>query len=66
LDSRITQQVDTTYQASMDSIAPFFTEGKTAAVPYTNLSAAERREIVQASYEFRNALIQARNALGIS
>lgn len=27
---------------------------------------AERREIVQASYEFRNALIQARNALEIS
>jgi iron uptake system component EfeO len=66
LDSRITEQVDTAYEACMDSIAPFFTEGKTAAVPYTNLSAGERREIVQASYEFRNALIQARNALGIS
>ncbi len=65
LNSAITTQVDAAYQACRNSIAPFVTEGVAAAAPYSSLGTQERRAIVKASYQLRDALIMARDALNL-
>ena len=59
-------KVEETYQACLKTVEPFFTEGQVAAKPYSTLNAQQRGAIVEASYQFCNALIEARDALGIS
>ena len=59
-------KVEQTYQACLKTVEPFFTEGQVAAKPYSSLNAQQRGAIVEASYQFRNALIEVRDALGIS
>ena len=58
-------KVEKTYQACLKTVEPFFTQGQVAAKPYSTLNAQQRGAIVQASYKFRNALVEARNALSI-
>jgi iron uptake system component EfeO len=50
----------------MKTIEPFFSENSVAATPYSQVSTEQRGEIVRASYQFRQALIEARDALGLS
>jgi iron uptake system component EfeO len=66
LDPEIANRVDAAYQACMDSVEPFFNADRVAAVPYRELTTPQRGEIVRTSYQFRNALIEARDALGLS
>lgn len=66
LDPEIANRVDAAYQACMDSIEPFFNDDSVAAVPYRELTTPQRGEVVRTSYQFRNALIEARDALGLS
>jgi len=54
------------YQNCLKTVEPFFTPGRVAAQPYSTLNAQQRQAIVQASYQFRDALVAARQALGIS
>lgn len=65
LEPAIAREVQTTYEACMDTVAPFFQAGQTGGAPYSSVSAAQRQKIVQASYQFRSALIKARESLGL-
>ena len=47
----------------METIKPFFTPGKVAAAPYSSLDAQQRGAIVEASYNYRDALLKAKEAL---
>ncbi len=66
LDSAVATKVDVAYEACKKSIAQFVTEGVAAATPYSSLSMEQRRTILRASYQLRDALIDAREALNIS
>ena len=66
LDSTVAAEVDAAYEVCKESIAPFVTDGVAAAAPYSSLNVEQRRVILQASYQLRDALINAREALGIS
>lgn len=66
LDKEIANRVDAAYQNCMKTIEPFFSENSVAATPYSQVSTEQRGEIVRASYQFRQALIEARDALGLS
>ena len=59
-------KVEETYKACLKTVEPFFTPGQVAAEPYSSLNAQQRGTIVKASYDFRNALIEARDVLGIA
>lgn len=65
LDAAIAAEVDAAYEACQESIAPFVTAGVAAAAPYSSLNVDQRRAILQASYQLRDALIDAREALNI-
>ncbi len=64
-DADLASKVQATYEACMETIKPFLIEGQAGAKPYSSLDEKQRGSIVQASYEFRNALVEAREALGI-
>lgn len=64
-DASLAQSVESAYQACLKSVEPFFTEGQVAAKPYSSVNAKQRDAIVEASYKFRDALIKARNSLGV-
>ena len=63
LDKAISDEVEAAYQACMETIKPFFTPGKVAAAPYSSLDAQQRGAIVEASYNYRDALLKAKEAL---
>ncbi|ELR96758.1 EfeM/EfeO family lipoprotein [Gloeocapsa sp. PCC 73106] len=62
----VAAQVEETYQACLKSVEPYFTEGTVAATPFSSLNNQQRGEIVKASYQFRDALIEAREVLGLA
>ncbi len=64
-DASLAQEVDSAYQACLKTVEPFFTKGQVAAKPYSSVNAQQRGAIVEASYKFRDALIKARDILGI-
>ncbi len=64
-DANLAQKVESAYRACLKTVEPLFTEGKVAAKPYSSLNIQQRNAIVKASYEFRDALIKARDTLGI-
>ncbi|ASC71780.1 Iron uptake system component EfeO [Halomicronema hongdechloris C2206] len=66
LSAEIMTDVDAAYKACMDAIAPFYPDGQVAAMPYSSLSTADRKRISEASYQFRNALIEAAESLGLA
>ncbi|NEP86688.1 MAG: EfeM/EfeO family lipoprotein [Okeania sp. SIO2C2] len=66
LNQNIATRVDAGYQACMNAIAPFFKSNQVAATPYSSLTNQDRRKIVEASYQFRDALLEARAALNLS
>ena len=66
LDSDLVADINAAYKACMKSVEPFFTDGKVAAAPYSSLGATQRRAIVEASYQFRDASIEAAEALGVA
>ena len=65
LDRAISEEVESAYNACMETIEPFFSPGQVAAAPYSSLNAAQRGAIVQASYRYRDALQKAKTALNI-
>jgi iron uptake system component EfeO len=58
-------EMDAAYQACRDAIADFVTEGVAAAAPYSSMQMEDRRAVVQASYQLRDALVNARAALNL-
>lgn len=65
LDPEVANRVEVAYQNCLDTIAPFFTEGSVAAAPYSSLNTQQRQAIVKASYQYRDALIEVRDALNL-
>ncbi len=63
LDQDIVDEVEAAYQACMKTIEPYFTPGKVAATPYSSINAKQRGAIVKASYDYRDALLKAKDAL---
>ncbi len=64
-DASLAQEVESAYQACLKTVEPFFTQGQVAAKPYSSINIKQRDAIVKTSYKFRDALIKARNSLGI-
>ncbi|MDY6783589.1 MAG: EfeM/EfeO family lipoprotein [Cyanobacteriota bacterium] len=64
-DASLADRVQQAYESCLETIEPFVTEGQAATTPYSSLDEQQRGEIVKASYVFRDALIQARNSLGV-
>ncbi|AFY57261.1 putative periplasmic lipoprotein involved in iron transport [Rivularia sp. PCC 7116] len=64
-DASIAQEVESAYQACLKSVEPFFTEGQVAAKPYSTVNAKQRDAIVDAAYNYVNALTKARDSLAI-
>lgn len=64
-DASIAQEVESAYQACLKSVEPFFTSGQVAAKPYSSINAQQRDAIVDAAYNYVDALTKARNSLGI-
>ncbi|MGK7895333.1 MAG: EfeM/EfeO family lipoprotein, partial [Xenococcus sp. (in: cyanobacteria)] len=65
LDQDIIDEVEAAYQDCMKTIEPFFTPGKVAATPYSLVDAQQRGAIVEASYNYRDALLKAKEALAM-
>ncbi|MGD1875256.1 MAG: EfeM/EfeO family lipoprotein [Mastigocoleus sp.] len=65
-DANLAAAVEKTYQDCLKTVEPFFTEGQVAGKPYSSINAKQRGAISDASYKFRDAIIKARDALGIS
>jgi iron uptake system component EfeO len=66
IDPSTVEGVKEAYQNAIATVAPYFTEGQVAAQPYSNLNAAQKAEIVNAAYRFRDRLVDAQNKLGIA
>ena len=65
LEAELASKVKSTYEACLKTIEPFLTEGQAATQPYSSINEKQRGSIVEASYEFRDALIEARDALEV-
>ncbi|MEM6500560.1 MAG: EfeM/EfeO family lipoprotein [Cyanobacteria bacterium P01_C01_bin.89] len=65
LPSKVTNRVDAAYQACMASISKFKIPGQVGMTPYSQVSVADRGKISASAYEFRSAILEARDALGL-
>lgn len=57
--------VEATYKAAMATVEPFFTPGKVAAKPYSQITIAERRAISKAAYAYRDAIMKVADLLKV-
>ena len=64
-DATLAANVESAYQACLKTVESFFTQGQVAAKPYSSVNPQQRGAILEASYKYRDALIKARDALGI-
>ncbi len=65
LEPAIAAQVDQAYKNAMATIAEFVIPGKAMTKPYSSVSAQQRGKIVAAAYQYRDALVKAKEALNI-
>lgn len=65
LPRSIASRVDAAYEACQESIRPYRISGQVGMRPYSSVSVAGRGKISAAAYEFRSAIIEARDALGL-
>lgn len=65
-DPAAADEVTTAVEAALSLVEPSFAAGSVAAAPYSGVGPAERGRIVAASYRLRDALVAAREVLGIA
>ena len=66
LDDTTNGSVDNTYTSAMALVLPHFRKGSAAGTPYSQISIKERRAIADASNRLRDAIIVARDRIGIT
>lgn len=66
LDKAITDEVESAYTACLQTVESFFPTGQVAAIPYSSVTVEQRGDILRASYRYRDALLKAKTAMGIS
>lgn len=63
-NDEVSQEVTDSYKAAKKIVDPFFSEwGGAGTKPYCEVSNETRGEIVQASYRYRDALLEAQKTL---
>ena len=65
-DMATASAVETAHRAALATVAPFFVNGRTESEPYSRVNASSRRAISAAAYRYRDALVAARDTLGLS
>ena len=65
LPSKVSNRVDAAYQACLASVSEFTIRGQVGMTPYSQVSIADRGKISAAAYEFRAAILEARDTLGL-